>query len=66
MVCYTKNHWVYVLCLSSGILNIRKHMFRKLNLFPSSGEGREIPTHFGPLEKENLNHWSGGLEVRSF
>jgi hypothetical protein len=26
-------------------------MFRKLDLFPSSGEGRETPTLLGPIEK---------------
>jgi hypothetical protein len=31
--------------------------FRKLDLFLSSGEGGEIPTLFGPLERANLNHW---------
>jgi hypothetical protein len=25
--------------------------FRKLDLFPSSGEGKEVPTLLGPLEK---------------
>jgi hypothetical protein len=28
-------------------------MFRKLDLFPSSGEGRETPTLMGPLERAN-------------
>jgi hypothetical protein len=32
-------------------------MFLKLNLFPSSGEGRETPTLLGPLERANLSHW---------
>jgi hypothetical protein len=31
--------------------------FRKLVLFPSSGEG-ETPTLLGPLERANLNHWT--------
>jgi hypothetical protein len=30
-------------------------MFRKLLLFPSSGDGREMSTLLGPLEKANLN-----------
>jgi hypothetical protein len=29
-------------------------MFRKLGLFPSSGDGREIPTLLAPLEGANL------------
>jgi hypothetical protein len=28
--------------------------FQKLDLFPSSGEGRETPTLLGPLERANL------------
>jgi hypothetical protein len=35
--------------LESGILKSRKKMFRKLNLFPSSGEGWE--TSVGPFRK---------------
>jgi hypothetical protein len=32
-------------------------VFRKLDLFPSSGEGRgKTPTLLGPLETANLNH----------
>jgi hypothetical protein len=30
--------------------------FRKLDLFPYSGEGMEARTLFGPIEKTNLNH----------
>jgi hypothetical protein len=32
--------------------------FQKLDLFPSSGEGRETTTLLGPLERANLNHWT--------
>jgi hypothetical protein len=42
-----QNHWVSGLCPPSGIL---------LDLFPSSGEGRETPTLLGALERANLNH----------
>jgi hypothetical protein len=31
-------------------------MFQKEDLFPSSGEGLELPTLVGPLERANLNH----------
>jgi hypothetical protein len=31
--------------------------FQKLDLFLSSGEGRETPTLLGPVERANLNHW---------
>jgi hypothetical protein len=30
-------------------------MFRKLGLFPSSGEGKETPALLGPLERANLS-----------
>jgi hypothetical protein len=33
-------------------------MFRKLDLFPSSGEGKEILTLLSPLERANLNYWT--------
>jgi hypothetical protein len=32
-------------------------VFKKLDLFPSSGE-EETPTLLGPLEKANLSHWT--------
>jgi hypothetical protein len=37
------------LCPSPGILNAKNITFRKLDLFASSGEGRETPTLLGPL-----------------
>jgi hypothetical protein len=49
------NHWDYEFCPSSGILNNWK-TFRKLDLFPSSHEGREKPVLLGPLDRTNLNH----------
>jgi hypothetical protein len=33
-------------------------MFRKLDLFSSSGEGRERPNLFSSTETANLNHWA--------
>jgi hypothetical protein len=33
--------------------------FRKLELFPSSGEEMESPIPLGPLERTNINHCSG-------
>jgi hypothetical protein len=44
-------------------------MFRKLELFPSSVEGRETPTLLGPLERANLNQCidnSSLIEVNPF
>jgi hypothetical protein len=32
-------------------------MFRKQDMFPSSGEVRETPTQLGPLEVANINKW---------
>jgi hypothetical protein len=34
-----QKYWVFGFCPSSGILEARKHKFRKLDLFPSSDEG---------------------------
>jgi hypothetical protein len=51
MVNNTLNHWVCELFPSSGILNKYK---TQLNLFPSSGDGSETYTPFGPLERANL------------
>jgi hypothetical protein len=39
MVYNTQNYWVFGLCPSSGILEtIENTTFRKLDLFPSSGD----------------------------
>jgi hypothetical protein len=48
MVYNTENYWVFGLFPSSGILE--NTTIRKLDLFPSSGEGK-TPTQLGPLEK---------------
>jgi hypothetical protein len=37
-------------------------MFRKLDLFPFSGERKETPTLLGPLERTDLNHWTTLLQ----
>jgi hypothetical protein len=56
MVHNTQNYWVFGFFPSSGILE--NMMFRKLDLFPSSGEGGGEDTYsVGPLERPNLNHW---------
>jgi hypothetical protein len=45
-----ENYWVFGLCPSSGILE--NTMFRKLDLFPLSGEGGgEDTSSVGPLRK---------------
>jgi hypothetical protein len=40
-------------------------MFRKLDLFLSSGERRETPTLLGLLERANLNHWITHVKSKS-
>jgi hypothetical protein len=58
-IVITQDCWVVGFFMSFGILENRKQMIRKLDLFPSSGEGRgKTPTLLGPLEKANLNHCS--------
>jgi hypothetical protein len=42
MVYNTQNYWVFGLFPSSGILENKNTKFRKLDLFPSSGEGAVI------------------------
>jgi hypothetical protein len=37
-------------------------MFRKLDLFPSSGEG-QTPTLLGPAERANLNYWTTYVSI---
>jgi hypothetical protein len=52
---------------SSDVLGSINTTFRKLCLFPSSGEGvKNTPTQLGPLEKANLNHWTIEIEVLIF
>jgi hypothetical protein len=56
MVYDTQNYCGSGLCPLSVIKKLEQ-MFRKLDLFLSSGEGRKIPTVLGPLQRANLNHW---------
>jgi hypothetical protein len=50
---------VYCLPLLKHSEKLEK-MFRKVDLFPSPGEGKETSTLLGPLENTNLNHWTFG------
>jgi hypothetical protein len=60
----TKDFRVFGLFPSSGILKTQKNTtFRKLDLFPSSGEGWETPTLLGPLEIANLSHWTTYVSI---
>jgi hypothetical protein len=56
MMYDTQNYWGSRLCPSSGIKNYNP-TFRKLDLFPSSGEERKTHTLLGPLERDSLNHF---------
>jgi hypothetical protein len=37
---------------------LENEAFQKLDLFPSTGKEREMPTLLSPLERANLNHWT--------
>jgi hypothetical protein len=56
MVYTTWDYWVPGLSPSSGIL--KNTMFRKLDLFPSSGEGMQDTCSVGSARKDNLNPWT--------
>jgi hypothetical protein len=36
----------------------KNYKTQKLDLLPSSDEGRETPILLGPLQRANLNHWT--------
>jgi hypothetical protein len=47
-----QDYWVFGLCPSSGILKTQKNTtFRRLDLFPSSGEGTGDTYSVGPIRK---------------
>jgi hypothetical protein len=55
-----------VLVIKTTVKNkktVKNTTFRKLDLFPSSGEGK--PTHLGPLETSSLSHWTVFLITRT-
>jgi hypothetical protein len=49
-----------------GYTGLENAMFRKQDLFPFSGEGMEIPTLLGLLERTNLSHWTSGRKQIKF
>jgi hypothetical protein len=53
-----QNHWGPGLCPSFGILStvLKNAAFRRLDVFPFSGEGKEIPTLLGTLKRANPSH----------
>jgi hypothetical protein len=59
MVCNNHYYWESGLGPSSGILNHENTTFRKLDLFPSSGEGGGAPTLLGALEQKSLTLTTG-------
>jgi hypothetical protein len=58
MVCNTQNYRGFWILSVVGYSRNYK-TFRKLDLFPSSGEW-ETHTLLGPLERFNLSHWAVG------
>jgi hypothetical protein len=49
MVYSTQNYWIFGLFASSGVRGSRYMTFRKLHLFPSSGEGDDDTYSVGHL-----------------
>jgi hypothetical protein len=66
MVCNPRNNCVSGLSSLSGILNVENATFRKLDLFPSSDEGRKISSLLGALERSNPQSIGLVTEVSSF
>jgi hypothetical protein len=58
MVYNTQNYWIFGFCPSSGILKTREHNVSETGSVSVLRKG-ETPTLLGPLERANLNHWSG-------
>jgi hypothetical protein len=57
MVYDTQNQWDSGLCPSSGI-SLENATFRKVDMFPSSDEGRQTSTLLDPLERASVNRWT--------
>jgi hypothetical protein len=50
MVYNTQNYWVFGLCPSSGILEIRKRNITETGAVSNLMWGGKTPTQFGPLK----------------
>jgi hypothetical protein len=61
--CNNQNHWVSGLRPSPGILNTRKQSFGNY-LVPPSGEVKETPALFDPLEESDLNQWTTNVKIK--
>jgi hypothetical protein len=58
MIVYSiQNYWVFELGPSFIFQKLENTTFRKLDLFPSSGEG--------PLERANLSLWTSGQSPKT-
>jgi hypothetical protein len=49
---------IMFLDFTHSLMFIKKTTFRKLDLFPSSGEIKVASALLGPLETVNTNHWT--------
>jgi hypothetical protein len=59
MVYHNENYLVFGLSPLSGILGNRKHDVSEtgsVSIFRCGGG--KTPTHLGPLDRVNLNHWT--------
>jgi hypothetical protein len=60
-----QDYWVFGLCPSSGILKTQKNTtFRKLDLFPSSGEGTGDTYSVGPVTPNNRLSMRGNNKIQ--
>jgi hypothetical protein len=63
MVCDSLDLWGFGLCPSSGIL--QNTTCRKLDPFPSSGEGGGKASLLGPLERANPKQWTHSISKQT-
>jgi hypothetical protein len=52
----SKKMTFFIVTAVENLNRTKNSAFRKLDLIPSSGEGMEISTLLGPLERANHNH----------
>jgi hypothetical protein len=58
MVCNTLNYWFCGLCPSFGTVNTRKCNVLETESVSVLRWGGRTPTLLGPLERDNLSHWT--------
>jgi hypothetical protein len=66
MVYNTQDYWSFGRCLSSGILETRRHNVSETPSVSVLRRGEETPTLLGPLERANLNHWTTPVSGRQY